>query len=239
MCEQSQHDPNAWTEVERACFERRSVRKYKKDQVSQHFIQRMLETGRFAPSAGNCQPWKFLVIRDPKLIAAIERDITWACKVLKYFMYWRKDKAFRPLAWLVSQIFIRVMPHEMHPVPHGAVGLIADGKLKVLHGAPTVIMILKDRRGAANPDLDCGICGQNMVLTAYSLGLSTCWVGFVSLLMKPPLSIIWKHRLGIRFPYTLVEAICVGYPVAEPNGIVERETHAVTWFEPGRKVTTY
>lgn len=238
MCEQSSHDPNAWTEVERACFERRSVRKYKNDQVPQHLVQRILETGRFAPSAGNCQPWKFLVIRDPHMIAAMERDIVWACKVLKFFLFWRDQDRFRPLAWLMSQFSIRIMPHELHPIPHGAIGLIADGKLKVFHGAPTVIIILKDLRGVGNPDLDCGICGQNMVLTAYSLGLSTCWVGFSTLLMRPPLSLFWKRRLGIRFPFTLVEGISLGYPVGDPNGIVERETHAVTWFEPGRKVTT-
>ena len=239
MCEQIEHDPQAWTTVERACFERRSVRKYRTQQVPEYLIKRMLEAGRFAPSAGNCQPWKFLVIRDQQLIAAMERDVSWACRVLKYFLFWRNGNTFRPLAWLMSQLSIRVMPHELHPIPHGAVGLIADGKLKLFHGAPTVILILKDRRGVGNPDLDCGICGQNMVLTAYSLGLSTCWVGFATLLMRPPLSFIWKRRLGISFPYTLVEGITVGYPVGEPNGVIERETHAVTWFEAGRKTTTY
>jgi hypothetical protein len=72
-----------------------------------------------------------------------------------------------------------------------------------------------------------------------SLPVSPSSILRATLLMRPPLSFIWKRRLGISFPYTLVEGITVGYPVGEPNGVIERETHAVTWFEAGRKTTTY
>lgn len=239
MCGHETVDHDEWTGVERAVYERRSVRKYRAGQVSEHLVRRVLEAGRFAPSAGNCQPWKLLVIRDPELIAGIERDISWMCRLLMFFTQWKVNGRFRPLAWLVAQIAIRVMPHELHPIPYGAARLIAQGRLTVFHGAPTVILILKDRRGVGNPDLDCGICGQNMVLTAYSLGLSTCWVGFASLLMRMPLSLRWKRRLGIEFPYELVEGISIGYPVGDPNGIVERETHAVEWFENGTRTSVH
>jgi len=229
-----------WTEVEKTIFERRSVRKYKKEQVPEYLIKRMLEAGRFAPSAGNCQPWRFIVVRDRKMLDEMERDIVWACKVTNFFLNWRtKTGKFRPFAWLNSQLGIRIMPHELHPIPHGAIGLIAEGRLKAFHEAPTVILILKDKRGVGNPDLDCGIAGQNMVLTAFSLGLSTCWVGFATLLMKPPLMFKWKRNLGINWPYQLVEGICVGYALGQPNAFVERETHSVTWYEDGKKSVTY
>ena len=41
---------------------------YKKEQVPEFMVKRILEAGRFAPSAGNCQPWKFVVVREPKII---------------------------------------------------------------------------------------------------------------------------------------------------------------------------
>jgi nitroreductase len=231
---------DGWTPVEDAVFNRRSVRKYKLEQVPEHLIKRMLEAGRFAPSAGNCQPWRFIVIRDKKMLDEMERDIVWACKVTNFFINWRgKEGNFRPLAWLNSQFGIRLMPHELHPIPHGAIGLIAEGRLKAFHEAPTVILILKDRRGVGNPDLDCGIAGQNMVLTAFSLGLSTCWIGFATLLMKPPLMFKWKRKLGIDWPYQLVEGICVGYASGQPNAEVERETHRIEWFENGEKKVEY
>ena len=43
---------------------RRSVRKFKSDAVPDADITRILDAARLAPTSGNQQPWKFLVIRD-------------------------------------------------------------------------------------------------------------------------------------------------------------------------------
>ena len=60
-----------WNAVERVILQRRSIRKYKKAQVPAHLIRRMLEMGRYAPSQGNCQPWKFVVVRDAEIRQAL------------------------------------------------------------------------------------------------------------------------------------------------------------------------
>ena len=44
---------------------RRSVRKYKKDQVPGEKLKNILEAARIAPSWSNKQCWKFIVVRDP------------------------------------------------------------------------------------------------------------------------------------------------------------------------------
>jgi nitroreductase len=41
---------------------RRSIRRYKKENISSEIINNLLEAGRWAPSAKNNQPWRFLVI---------------------------------------------------------------------------------------------------------------------------------------------------------------------------------
>jgi len=41
---------------------RRSIRKYGLEQVSQDNLQKILEAGRYAPSANNGQPWHFIVL---------------------------------------------------------------------------------------------------------------------------------------------------------------------------------
>jgi len=46
---------------------RRSVRAYKPDPVKDEDLKVMLEAARLAPSAGNRQPWYFIVVRDPEL----------------------------------------------------------------------------------------------------------------------------------------------------------------------------
>lgn len=45
-------------------FERRSIRKYKGKEISQDYIQKILRAAMYAPSAGNEQPWHFVVIKD-------------------------------------------------------------------------------------------------------------------------------------------------------------------------------
>ncbi len=229
------HEGMDWNPVERVILERRSVRKYKDKQVPEALVRRILEAGRFAPSAGNSQPWRFIVVRDREMIADMERFVQMRCKMLKFMLNWQ-DSPLGKLAWLYTQIYARLLPNMLHPIPFGATTLIADGKLKLFHGAPTVILILKDKRGAAKPELDCGIAGQNMILAAHSLGLGTCWVGFVDVLK---FGAKWMKKLDIQWPYVLVEGIALGYPMGKPDGMVERELQEVDWWEDGRKRTVF
>jgi nitroreductase len=45
----------------------RSMRRLKSDPVPNKLIRKILEAGVCAPSGGNMQRWRFLVIRDPKV----------------------------------------------------------------------------------------------------------------------------------------------------------------------------
>lgn len=44
---------------------RRSIRKFIDKPVEPQLVARLLEAARYAPSAGNCQPWRFVVVTDP------------------------------------------------------------------------------------------------------------------------------------------------------------------------------
>jgi len=50
-----------------AILGRRSIRSYQAREVPQEVLNQVLEAGRWAPSASNFQPWKFIVVRDPKI----------------------------------------------------------------------------------------------------------------------------------------------------------------------------
>ena len=59
---------------------RKSVRKYRSDQIPEEVLKRILEAGRIAPSAKNIQPWRFIIVRDPvikKKIAEASRGQLW------------------------------------------------------------------------------------------------------------------------------------------------------------------
>ena len=51
-----------------ALFSRRSIRKFTTEPVSEQALQSILEAAMSAPSAGNQQPWHFVVITDRKLL---------------------------------------------------------------------------------------------------------------------------------------------------------------------------
>lgn len=55
-------------EAMQAILSRRSVRKYTEDPVSEEVINELLTAAMSAPSAGNQQPWHFVVIRDRELL---------------------------------------------------------------------------------------------------------------------------------------------------------------------------
>jgi len=55
-----------------------------KETLPDNLIRRILESARFAPSTGNGQPWKFIVIKSPEIIAEMERD---AARISKFFMF--------------------------------------------------------------------------------------------------------------------------------------------------------
>jgi len=48
-------------------FNRRSIRRYRVEPVSDQVMRNILEAGRLAPSANNAQPWHFIVVTDQKL----------------------------------------------------------------------------------------------------------------------------------------------------------------------------
>lgn len=221
--------------IEDVIYRRRSVRYYKKKQVPEYLIRRIIEAGRYAPSAGNAQPWKFIVIQDSHIIQEMTDDVVNQCKKLKkkldYMDPVQKMKG-RITRWLQKR-----MPNLLHPIPFGAISLIADGKLGAWHGAPTVLVLLADMRAPGKPAMDIGIAGQNMVLTAHSLGLGTCWMSFIEVISREKK---WKKRFGIRYPYKLMTSIAVGFPQGTPDGFVERETQAIDWFaDDGTFKTVY
>jgi nitroreductase len=50
---------------------RRSIRKYKKKPISEETIQNLLKAAFNAPSAGNQQPWHFIIIDDRNILNVI------------------------------------------------------------------------------------------------------------------------------------------------------------------------
>ncbi|MFH2110648.1 MAG: nitroreductase family protein [Candidatus Bathyarchaeota archaeon] len=59
---------------------RKSVRKYKPQPIPEDHLKQIMTAAQLAPSAGNKQPWRFILVQDPdtkKKLGTIARNQTW------------------------------------------------------------------------------------------------------------------------------------------------------------------
>ena len=222
------------TGVEKTIYTRRSVRVYKPDPVPREIINRVLEAGRFAPSAGNCQGWKFVVLTNRQLMNELSDSTK---KFLGIFtkLYQGKD----PLRTIAKKALAFIKPNSIDQRPMVAIQALltpkfGDGQLDTFFNAPVSILFLTHHLHISEPELGMGICAQNMVLAAHSLGLGTCYVGFVSnaLNLDPITKKKFRKKLGIAWPYDNVATVLtLGYPAVQVDRPVDREFPIVDWVE--------
>lgn len=59
---------------------RKSVRKYKPQPIPEDHLKQIMTAAQLAPSAGNKQPWRFILVKDPETkmkLGTIARNQTW------------------------------------------------------------------------------------------------------------------------------------------------------------------
>lgn len=74
-------------DVFEAIKNRRSIRVFQKKNVSEEKIETIIDAGSHAPSAGNIQPWEFVVVTDPEVkhqlaIAALNQSFVESASVV-------------------------------------------------------------------------------------------------------------------------------------------------------------
>lgn len=57
---------------------RRSIRRFRPEPVDMEVVKKVLDVARYAPSAGNRQPWVFIVITDKELKSKLAKIHQWA-----------------------------------------------------------------------------------------------------------------------------------------------------------------
>lgn len=89
------------------------------------------------------------------------------------------------------------------------------GFKNMFRNAPAVIFVASPKNGSGQ--LDCGMLGENMMLTALSLDLGTCCLGGPIRFMKSNEEAApYLQKLGFSDEYELLYAIAVGYPDEAP-----------------------
>ncbi|MFC1944640.1 nitroreductase family protein [Chloroflexota bacterium] len=187
-------------EVKEAICRRRSIRKFKPDPVPEAMLHDMLEMSRLAPSAGNKQPWRFVVVRD----IGIRKRLRECCYGLR--LVEEAPCIFVCCADLTVYLdnITRVRLEELEQA-----GVFDDvGELVFtppVYTTGNVDIKIFD----ADAQMNCAITITHMVLTATSLGLGSCWVGLTDRKKV--------HKM-FSFPSTMrvLALLAVGFPNQDP-----------------------
>jgi nitroreductase len=95
----------------------------------------------------------------------------------------------------------------------------------IFHGAKTLIVIYATR-GRFNPNEDCCLAAENLMLAAYGMGLGTCPIGFARPWLELPEV---KRELGVPGHYTAIFPLVVGYPARKAEPVPRNSPEIVSW----------
>ena len=185
---------------------RRSVRKYQDKPIPKGLLEQILEGGMRAPSSMNRQPWRFVVVTnaDEKKILVDE-----AKKELGTYLLtddakkkWGEEAAMRFMERAKSDEDV------------------------IFYNAPVVVLVLQTM-DLGNGNFDHGLCTENILLSAHSLGISSCPIGLSRPMGNSP---VVREKLGMKEDEKIVIGICLGYADEVPDE-KERNYDVVTWLE--------
>ena len=199
-----------------AIKDRRSIRKFKPDAISEMDLHTILEAGIAAPSSKNRQPWHFTVVRgDAKeeLARVMERGLNLEIKAHEPFL-----------------------PDSMKFI-NGAFTSV-----NVMREAPVVVLVSNDLGRctdfASNLSVDervaelCNVQSvaaavENMLLAAQELGIGSLWICDI-FFAYPELS-EWMEKKNLSHGM-LVAALAFGYGDEAPKARTRKSLHDVVTF---------
>lgn len=85
----------------------------------------------------------------------------------------------------------------------------------MFRNAPTVVFIGHDTKSESSP-FDCGLLAENMMISAWSIGIGSCCLGSPARFMKTPEAAEYLQKLGFSEGYELLYCIGFGYPDEAP-----------------------
>lgn len=182
---------------------RRSIRRYKKKDVPDELLAKIMEAGRWAPSGDNGQAWRFIVVRDTETKRALGRIATEGSgrRFTAEYFTGRLDERFEGLKDEGKKA------RAFQKLRSGVVSsFLAD--------APVIIVVCA-YLDVWDVPYDVAMATQNMQLMAHSLGLGTCVV------VAPVCDIVDDHKtmklLKVPHGYKVALPLAVGYPDESPG----------------------
>jgi nitroreductase len=188
---------------------RRSVRRFLDKPVKKEHLEQILDAARFAPSGGNLQGWRFIVIQNTELIKKIELTIHHKIDELHETMngcvensdYFsaslatrlRKSSLFFPRAPITIAVLYKANPLNKPYLEF----LMKKGFDR--HDAHKSMGYVEIQSAAA--------ATENLLLAAHSLGYGGCWMNVPFIAVKEI-----KDLLDISHPWEISALVPIGHP---------------------------
>ncbi|MBP2017494.1 nitroreductase [Symbiobacterium terraclitae] len=191
---------------------RRSIRRYRPDDVPDEMLQRAIELATWAPSGGNFQPWRFTVVKNRELIGKLADAVESRSRLMAS---WPESEPYRAHAdrWVVTSAFFRHAPACI-AVQVGAYQSVADRLLAARgEGDPAAREMIEWRRFGSSRIQTIGGAIMLLLLALHQQGLGACW-------MAGPLQAKAEieRLLGVPEGWDFVALVPVGFPAEEREG---------------------
>jgi len=209
-------NPEAYRDI---ITSRRSIRQFKNKPVPREIIEQVLDTARYAPTASNSQDVGYIVIMDKRLI---EKTAAGIFDLASNLFNKTKDG----IGWVLAELtglsknrYLRVMHYVQNQHAQNSRDFI-------LHDAPVLILIHAPKRKPFACD-DCNIAATTIINYAHTLGLGTCFMGLLILVLK------WRKKIRKEFRVPegrrVYAALVMGYPAYRFTNTVSRKKPDVDW----------
>jgi nitroreductase len=188
-------------EVITCILERRSIRKYKPEQIPESALQAIICAGTYAPSAGGRQSPYIVVCQNETINAELGKI---------------NKAAFKGRMSTETSYISKEQPSiaDNADLPSG------------FYGAPTVITLFGPK-GFLNAQADCYVMAENMVLAAHSLGIGSCIVARAGDTFASGFGQQLQKEWGINKDYEAHVHITLGYFDGEPPAAKPRKPDKV------------
>ncbi|RJQ51138.1 MAG: hypothetical protein C4526_10780 [Nitrospiraceae bacterium] len=189
---------------------RKSIRAYKPDPVPRDVLKKVIRAAVAAPSKGNSQIWEFVVVTGDEL-KEIKGMLSGLLKTdfIPMMKLTDEDSASPALeqAKIRSSRNKEEMSKILKPMGLDFEDFMLEGTFRFFDAPAVVMVFIEDIYLKNLPHLlSVGAAVQNVLLSAQTAGLGTCWIGGV-----------WRYTkqirkvLGIPDNKMLVSSVAIGY----------------------------
>ena len=199
---------------------RRSIRQFKNEPVPREVIEQILDLARYAPTASNDQNVGYIVITDKHLIEETAKKLFSLGSCLYNMTKKGIGRLFINLTGLSKNPYLRVMDYVQEQNAE-------KGRDFLLHNAPVMILIHAPKMVPFASD-NCNIAATTIINYAHALGLGTCFIGLMTLLLLFRGGL--RKKLGVPQNRRVYAALVMGYPAYRHTNTVSRKKTEVVWL---------